>query len=224
MNYQIICDPTFTAVEVDLAAGESVVAEAGAMAWMSENIRTETSSRGGIMAGLKRAVLTRESFFQNTYTAEDVPGHVTFAPGVAGDIVAHEMEEGPLVMEAGSYLASTPTVKLDSNWQGLKGLLGEGLFALYATGATGTLLFSAYGAVYSVEVDGDYVVDNGYAVAWEPSLQYHLTRARKIRSFLFADQLLMRFEGRGRLWVQSRSPQPFANWVHPFRPVKSKSN
>ena len=223
MNYQILCDPTFSAVEIDLEPGESVVAEAGAMAWMSPGIHTHTSSRGGIMAGLKRAVLTRESFFQNTYTAQDTPGQITFAPGVAGDIVCHEMDEGPLVLEAGSYLASSPTVKLDSSWQGLRGLLGEGLFALHATGS-GPLLFAAYGAVYSIEVDGQYLVDNGYAVAWEPSLHYQITRARKIRSFLFADQLLMRFEGQGRLWVQSRSPQPFANWVHPFRPVKSKSN
>ena len=61
-------------------------------------------------------------------------------------------------------------------------------------------------------------------MAWEPSLRYQLTRARRIRSFLFSDQLLLRFSGRGRLWVQSRSPRATANWVHPFRPVKSKSD
>ncbi len=42
MKYQIICDPTYSAVEVNLEAGERIVGEAGAMAWMSGNIRTET--------------------------------------------------------------------------------------------------------------------------------------------------------------------------------------
>ncbi len=57
-------------------------------------------------------------------------------------------------------------------------------------------------------------------MAWEPSLSYKLTRARKIRSFLFGDQLILRFSGKGRVWVQTRSARVKANWVHPFRPVK----
>ena len=75
-----------------------------------------------------------------------------------------------------------------------------------------------------IDIDGEYVVDNGYAVAWEPTLTYQLTRGRKIRSFLFSDQLLLRFSGKGRIWLQSRSPRSLAAWVHPFRPVESKSN
>ena len=66
--------------------------------------------------------------------------------------------------------------------------------------------------------------DDGYAVAWEPTLEYRLTRARKIRSFLFGDQILLRFSGRGRLWVQSRSPHALANFCHPFRRVQSNNN
>ncbi len=99
-------------------------------------------------------------------------------------------------------------------------MFNEGLFVLRVTG-TGTLFFGGYGDVREVEVNGQYTIDNGYAVAWEPTLQYRITRARKVRSFLFADQLLLKFSGTGRVWVQSRSPISLANWVHPFRPVKS---
>ena len=111
----------------------------------------------------------------------------------------------------------------DSKWGGLKGLFNEGLFILRCSG-TGILFFHAYGDIQCVDVDGEYVIDNGYAVAWEPSLDYRLTRARKIRSFLFGDQLLLRFSGRGRVWVQSRSPQSLANFVHPFRRVRRSNN
>ena len=72
-------------------------------------------------------------------------------------------------------------------------------------------------------MDGSYIVDNGHAVAWEPTLRYEITRGRSIRSFLFSDQLLLRFRGRGRLWVQSRNPQVLANWVHPYRSVIRES-
>jgi uncharacterized protein (AIM24 family) len=41
---------------------------------------------------------------------------------------------------------------------------------------------------------------------------------------LFSDQLLLRFSGTGRIWLQSRSPRSLANWVHPFRRVESKNN
>ena len=79
--------------------------------------------------------------------------------------------------------------------------------------------------IQQVEVDGDYLLDNGYAVAWQPSLQWEMTRARrKIRAFLFGDQLLLRFRGRGTLWVQSRSPHTLANFAHPYRPVKRNND
>ncbi|MBM4089006.1 MAG: TIGR00266 family protein [Planctomycetes bacterium] len=223
MKHQIICNPTYSAVEVQLEAGERLLAESGSMAWMSSNVKTETAVRGGLLAGMKRKFLTGESFFQNTYHPEGGPGSVTLAPGTVGDIVAHTLWNSELLLEKGAYLASTEGVACDAKWGGLKGFFNEGMFVLRVTGS-GTLFFNAYGDIHPVDVAGDYVVDNGYAVAWEPSLTYHLTRSKKIRSFLFSDQLLLRFSGRGRVWVQSRSPRSLANWVHPFRRVQSKSS
>lgn len=218
MEHEILCGPGYSLVEVKLSPGETLVTEPGAMAWMDPAIEVQTAAKGGVFAGLKRKVLAGESFFQNTYTAP-AGGTLALAPGVAGDIVAHPLK-GELMLEKGAYLASEPGVTIDSQFQGLRGLFSEGMFVLRATGS-GLLFFNAYGDVQVIDVDGEYVVDNGYAVAWEPALQYTFTRARRIRAFLFADQLLLRFSGRGRLWVQSRSPNNLANWVHPFRPVKS---
>ena len=222
MQYDISCQPSFAILEVTLNAGEKIVAESGAMAWMDGPIRTETSTRGGLMQGLKRKVLAGESLFQNTYIAETGTGHVALAPPTAGDIVPYELANGELFLERGAYLASTEGIQCDSKFQGLKGLFAEGLFALRITGS-GLLFFSAYGDVQEVQVDGQYTIDNGYAVGWEPTLQYRITRARKVRSFLFSDQLLMTFSGTGRLWVQSRSPVALANWVYPYRPQKSSN-
>jgi len=220
MNYLIECQPSYSLVELMLEPGDQVATEAGAMTWMSDNIKVKTSTRGGMLSGLKRKMLAGESFFQNEYEAEGGPGLLGLAPGQVGDIVPYEMQGGELFLEKNAYLASGPDVHCNSKFQGLKGLFNEGMFVLRVTG-TGLLFFNAYGDIEEVEVNGTYLVDNGYAVAWEPTLQYTLTNAGKIRSFLFGDQILMRFSGQGKLWVQSRSPRTLANWIHPFRPQGS---
>ena len=221
MQYSFLCQPTYSLLEVQLQPEETIVAEAGAMSWMSDNIHTETTTRGGIFSGLKRALLAGESFFQNKFTAEDGPGMLGLAPGSPGDIVAYELQNSELLLEKGAYLASTEGVHCDSKWQGFKGFFNEGLFALRCEG-TGLLFFNSYGRIQEIQVNGEYVVDNGFAVAWEPQLEWRLSKARKIRSFLFSDQIILRFSGQGRLWVQSRTPHSLANWVHPFRPVQSR--
>ena len=219
MQYTIEAQPSYSVLEITVAPGEQVVTEAGAMAWMDPNLRIQTSTRGGILAGLSRSMLSRESFCQNTYEAVDAPGVLGLTPGQPGDIVAHEMTGGELLLEKDAYLASEPGVRLNSDFQGLSGLFNEGLFVLRISG-NGMLFFNGYGDIEEIDLNGEYIVDNGHAVAWESTLRYSLTRARRIRSFLFSDQLLLRFSGRGKLWVQSRNPRSLANWVFPFRPVQ----
>ncbi len=222
MDHRIVSRPSYSMLEIGLSPGEEIVTDSGAMAWMDANLRAKTSAKGGILSGLKRKMLSGESFFQNTYAAEGGPGRLMLAPGPAGDIVAHELD-GELLLEKGAYLASQPGVKCDAKFSGLRGFFNEGLFVLRCTGQ-GMLFFNAYGEVQEIDLDGEYTVDNGFAVAWEPSLEYRLTRARRIRSFLFSDQILLKFSGRGKLWIQSRSPSAKANWIHPFRRVKSKND
>ena len=220
MEYEIHSQPSYSALEIILQPGEEIVTEAGAMIWMGGNLQVETSTRGGLLAGGRR-MLSGESFFQNTYRANDGPGLIGLAPGQPGDILAYAMDGGELLLEKNAYLASTPGIECNADFQGLRGLFNEGLFVLRVKG-TGTLFFNAYGDIQEIPLDGSYVVDNGHAVAWEPSLDYRLTRARSIRSFLFSDQILMEFNGTGRLWVQSRNPRSLAAWVYPFRPVERK--
>jgi uncharacterized protein (TIGR00266 family) len=222
MRHAIEHTPSYSLLEVTLDSGETVVSDAGAMAWMDAGIDVKTTTRGGILKGLKRALLAGESFFQNTYTARRAGARIGFAPGAAGDIRHIELRAGELFLQKGAYLASAEGVRCDAKFDGLRGFFNEGLFILRVTG-TGDLFFNSYGDIQEIDVQGEYVVDNGFAVAWEPSLSYRLSKARKIRSFLFSDQILLRFSGRGRVWVQSRSPHALASWVHPFRPRKKNN-
>ena len=134
MEYNILCKPTYSAIEVELKEGEKIVADSGAMTWMTANMECKTQARGGIFAGLKRKLLAGESFFQNTYSPKEGPGHIGIAPGISGAIHPYEMKGGELFLEKGAYLASTEGVECDAKWDGLKGLFNEGFFVLRVTG------------------------------------------------------------------------------------------
>ncbi len=222
MHYQVICDGSYPVLEVSLQQGEILVAEAAAMAWMDPHFTLNPRARGGVKSSVTRKILGGESFFQNEFTSKRDGARIGLTPGPAGDIRATDMDEGPLVLEEGAFLASGPQVLLEPKFQGMKGLFAEGLFLLQASG-TGTLFWYGYGDIQQIDVAGDYLVDNGYAVAWDARLDYSVERSGKtIRNFLFGDQLIVRFTGQGRLWVQSRSPRSLANAIYPYRPLKDR--
>ena len=223
MKYDIVCAPSYSLIEMNLNEDESVIVEPGSMAWMDTTIKPKTEMKGGFFAGLKRS-FAGESFFLNTYTAEGGSGAIGIAPGYSGDIVVRELNNETLYMERGAYLCHVGNIETSATWEGFSGTFAEGMFGLRVRG-TGLLFFGSYGDIQEVEVDGSYTVDNGYAVAWEQNLDYSIGRSgRSIRSFLFSDQLICRFHGNGKLWVQTRSPRNLAAWVHPFRRVKSKND
>ena len=223
MKYNIVSAPSYSLIEMNLGEGESVIVEPGSMAWMDTTIKPKTEMKGGFFAGIKRR-FAGESFFLNTYTAEAGSGNIGIAPGYSGDIIVRELNNETLYMERGAYLCHVGNIETSATWEGFSGMFAEGMFGLRVSG-TGLLFFGSYGDVQEVEVDGSYTVDNGYAVAWEENLDYSIGRSgRSIRSFLFSDQLICRYHGNGKLWIQTRSPRNLAAWVHPFRRVKSKSD
>jgi uncharacterized protein (TIGR00266 family) len=210
--------PAFTLARVALERGESVRAESGAMVSMTGAVEIATKMQGGLLSALARKVLTSESFFQNTFTAARGAGEVTFAPSLPGDIRLREMRGESLVLQSGAYLASDPSIEIETQWGGAKSFFGrEGLFLLRATG-TGPLLFCSYGALVEVDVPPEgYVVDTGHVVAFEPSLRWDVTRVGGLKSTFFSGEgLVSRFAGSGRLWLQTRSFDAFIGTITPY--------
>ena len=223
MKYNIISAPTYSLVEMTLNPGESVVVEPGSMTWMDTSIIPKTEMQGGFLAGLKRR-MAGESFFLNTYKAEVDSGVIGIAPSFSGDIIVRELNNESIFMERGAYICHLGNLETSVSWEGFRGTFAEGMLGLRVSG-TGLLFFGSYGDVQEVEVDGSYTVDNGYAVAWESSLDYSIgATGRTIRSWLFGDQWICRYHGKGKVWIQTRSPRNLASWVHPFRRVRSKSD
>ena len=106
--------------------GEEIVAESGAMVSMSPGISIETSTRGGgLLGGLARKFLTNESFFLNTFHADE-PGEITLAPPLPGDVFYTDMRNQTLMVQSGSYMASSKSLSVDTQWGGRKNLLLQG--------------------------------------------------------------------------------------------------
>ena len=219
MHFEIQYRPAHSLATAHLAVGESVRAEASAMVSMTKNLAIQTDGpmgRGGIMKNLKRAVLGGESFFTNTFTAQGTPGHVTLAPTLCGDMVVVEVRPAqPLYIQGSSYVASPDSVEIDSRWQGFKGFFsGETLFFLEATGS-GPVVINAFGAIETLDLDGDIIVDTGHLVAFGPGIDYEVTKASRgwIASYLSGEGLVLRMSGRGRIYLQSRNPNEYGQAV-----------
>jgi uncharacterized protein (TIGR00266 family) len=222
MEHEVLYRPAYALLKIELAQGESVSAEAGAMVSMSSGIAMETKARGGVFSALKRSVLGGESFFINTFRADE-PGEVTFAPPLPGDIYAAELTGTTLYAQSGSYIASSPDVQVDTKWGGAKTFFSkEGLFLLKLSGS-GHVFLSSYGAIHQVELapGQQYIVDTGHMVAFDESVQYNVKAAGGIKSTLFSGEgLVCRLTGPGRIMIQSRSTDAFLSWLIPKLPKK----
>jgi uncharacterized protein (TIGR00266 family) len=227
MQFDLKYRPAHSLAVVHLEAGETIRAEASAMIGMSANIRVQTSgpmdrARGGLLGGLRRAVLGGETFFTNTFTATGAPGEVMLAPSLTGDMVVHPLAGGDLFIQGSSYVAAPDSVRLDTRWQGFKGFLsGETMFFLHATGQ-GPVLVNAFGAIETIDLDGELIVDTGHLVAFTGGIDYEVATATRglIASWLSGEGLVLRVFGRGRLYVQSRNPAEFGSAVGRLLPPR----
>ena len=222
MKYEVLYGPAYALGVISLDAGEQIQAETGAMVSMSDTIKIETGMKGGLMSGLKRSVLGGESFFINTFTAEQA-GQLTVAPALPGDVLALEVAGKTLFVQSGSFLCATPGVTLDTKWGGGKTFFSrEGLFLLKCTGS-GTVFLSSYGAIHLVELaqGQKYVVDTGHMVAFDESVQYEVGRAGGWKSTLLGGEgLVCKLTGPGRFYLQTRNPESFLAWLVPKLPGK----
>ena len=222
MEHEILYRPSYSLLRVSLLQGESIAAEAGAMVSMSAGIEMETAARGGVFGALKRSMLGGESFFVNTFRANQ-PGEVTFAPTLPGDFVAFELAGGTLFAQSGAYVACSPQIDVDTKWGGARTFFSkEGLFLLKLTG-TGTVFLSSYGAIHAVDLQPgqQYIVDTGHMVAFEESVDYRVERVGGLKSTFFSGEgLVCRLTGPGRILIQTRSPDAFLAWLIPQIPRK----
>jgi uncharacterized protein (TIGR00266 family) len=215
MDVDISAGPAFAFGEITLPAGGAVRVEAGAMAMTRGDIQITTSTQGGFMKGLRRT-LGGESFFVNDFTSAG-GGLVAVAAALPGDLTLARLDGSRAVLvQSGSWIASDPSIDVDSKWGGGKTFFsGEGLILLRCSGS-GDLLMSSYGAIRFTELaPGETMtLDTGHVVAFDDSVQYSVRKAGSWKSTILGGEgLVTDFTGPGRVWLQTRSSLDLVQWL-----------
>jgi uncharacterized protein (TIGR00266 family) len=222
--------PAFAWLRVQLAAGETIRAEAGAMVRRTGDVQMETRLNAGFnpsvfrliwafLVALMRKVLGNETMFINDFSSASA-GEVVLAPTFSGNITQQSLSPGrSLFVQTGGYLASTGSVDMRLRFGGLRSFFGgEGLVLLECSGQ-GDVFVNSYGGVVAVPVNGKFIVDTGHIVAFDGSLDFRVRSVGGAKSFFFSGEgLVCEFNGQGTVYIQSRNVNALVGWLTPLLP------
>lgn len=206
-------------LDIQLDKGESITAEAGAMIYMKWDIEVKTKTRegGGFFGKLKVSMLGGESFFVNNYIAKGGGCSTGLTGAPIGDIIKVEIgPENGLIVQSGSYVASSSDILLDTQWQGFtKGLFGSELFMLKANGQ-GDLYLNTFGAIVQKDLQKDerILIDNHHIVALSENANYNARKFGGLKSTLLGEEgLVTEIIGPGSIYFQTKNIKTFVDYL-----------
>jgi len=206
-----------------LRKGETMQDETGAMSYMTEGIKMETSTGGGLLKGLGRA-LSGDTIFLNYFTAEEDNAEVAFSSCYPGKIIPIELNGNSIIGQKNAFLTATKDVKLEMHF---RKKLGAGIF-----GGEGFILqrFSGNGTLF-LEIDGDVIektlapgerllVDQGHVAAMDDTVDFDIQRVKGVKNLLFGGEGLFfaTVTGPGRVWLQTMPVSKLAEAIIPYLP------
>lgn len=217
MQYEIRYKPSYALLEVTLAPGESVVAEAGSMSWMQPTIEVHTQMRKkGLLGTIGMALIGGQSFFVNEFTASGASGKAGFSAAPLGDVDILPVGPGKgYIIQKSAYLASEKGVNLDIDWQGFKGIFGQGLFMIKVSGE-GMLFINTFGAIdkHVLGAGERLIVDNFHLVAFSDTCQYQVTKFGGWKETLLSGEFLVTdITGPGEVYIQTKNIREMADWL-----------
>ena len=218
MRYEIKYKPSYAMLVVNLEQGESITAEAGSMTYMDPTIEPHTRKREKSLWGtLGLNIIGGQSFFVNDYIATASNAEVGFVAAPVGDIEKLEVRPGQgYVIQKSAYIASSQGVDLDVKWEGFsKGLFGQGLFMLRATG-NGQLFINTFGAIdmHTLQPGQTLIVDNFHLVAFSETCTYKVTKFGGLKeTILGGEGLITQITGPGDVHIQTKNMKEFVEWL-----------
>ncbi len=207
-------------VEVELDKGETIIAEAGAMNWMEDDIvyeakmsdgsRNDDGLMGKLLSAGKRA-LSGESLFLTHFTnTSNNKRRVAFASPYPGHILPIDLAQvdGELLCQKDAFLCAALgtelsiafTRKLGAGFFG-----GEG-FILQRLRGDGMAFVHAGGSVIKKELNNEMLrVDTGCLVAFSSSVNYEIEMTKGLKSMFFSGEgfFLATLRGTGIVYLQS---------------------
>jgi len=211
-------------VEIDLEAGQTIIAEAGAMNYMDDGITYESVLGDGsrasedivdqLIGAGKRAIMGESLFLTHFTNVSDGRRTLAFAAPYPGTIVPLELGNlgGEFYCQKDAFLCAERGVRLDIAFTrnigvGLFG--GEGFILEHLTGRSQAFLHAGGTVVRKELTGGRLLVDTGCLVGFTSGISYDISAAGGLRSMLFGGEgaFLARLSGTGIVYLQSL---PFA--------------
>ena len=230
-------------VEVELDPQETVIAEAGSLMMMEDQVDMKTifgdgsSSQGsGFISKLKGAskrILTGESLFMTTFTnVGEGKRKVYFAAPYPGKIIPMDLNahNGKIVCQKDAFLAAAKGVEIGIEFKrklsvGFFG--GEG-FIMQKLEGDGMAFLHAGGTIYERQLQpGELLkIDTGCLVAMTQDVQYEVQMVKGIKTALFGGEGLFfaTLTGPGTVWIQSLPFSRLADRIYASMPVSSSGD
>lgn len=209
-------------VEIDLDPREAVVAEAGAMMMMDNNISMETifgdgsrknqGSFFGMLGGAAKRIITGESLFMTSFTNTGLMKQkVAFAAPYPGKILAMDLRNlgGKIICQKDSFLCSAMGVSVGIEFTKRLGtgfFGGEG-FILQKLEGDGLVFINAGGTIARKSLmPGERIkIDTGCLVAMTQNINYDIEFVGGIKNMVFGGEgmFFATLTGPGEVWIQS---------------------
>jgi uncharacterized protein (TIGR00266 family) len=220
-----IIGSTMPVLEMTLEPGDSIIAEAGELSWMTSSIELRTSTSAGANKGFlgafKRAV-GGGSWFMTEYRSSGGSGMVAFATQVPGQILPLEVRrDGGYLIHRHGFVCGTPAIELSVGFQRSlgAGVFGGQGFVLQKIGGEGSAWVELDGEViiYDLTPGETLRVHPGHVGMFESTVNFDITMLPGIRNVLFGGDglFLAALSGPGRVWLQSL---PLSNLAHALAP------
>lgn len=210
MNYRIEGTP-LPVVIVELNPNETMITEGGSMSWMTDAMKMETSSGGGLGKMFGRLV-SGESLFLNRYTAIGKPGMIAFASSFPGSILKVDVSpSASVIVQKSAFLACTDGVELSVHFQKKVGagfFGGEGFIMQKLSGqGTAFVEIDGHAMEYTLGAGEKMIVDTGYLALMDSSCSMDIVMVPGVKNVLLGGEGLFNtvVTGPGKIILDRKS-------------------
>ncbi|MGH9534023.1 MAG: TIGR00266 family protein [Terriglobales bacterium] len=193
-----------------LGAGQGVLAEPGALLYMHGDVQMQTSTGGGMFAGLKRA-MAGDSFFLSGFASPSGGGEACFAAPYPGTIHPLPVGAKEWLCQRHSFLCCSPEVSVSVAFTRRLGygmFAGEGFILQKLTGNGAALVHAGGHFIRRTLGPGEQMrIDTGTVVAFDASMSYDIEFVKGFKNLLFGGEgmFFIVLTGPGDLILQTLS-------------------
>jgi uncharacterized protein (TIGR00266 family) len=225
--------PTFTVtgdvdpfLHVSMRKGETIYCESDAMVMMESTLDLKGKMKGGLGSALMRTFANGESFFQQHIEAARGDGDCLLSPTLPGAMQIVDCGPNQYIISDGAFVAASSGVDLKVRTQSIGNALfaNSGGFFVTETSGQGQVVVSGFGSMSMLEVEPgkDAIIDNSHVVCWDSTLRYEISittgtsggfLGNLINSQTSGEGMVLRFSGKGKVYVCSRNRAAFKAWM-----------